>query len=766
MSQTTFRATGPANKMKSRNTTKHKKNRFDNIKISFPDKITTVEEELNTILNPIEEFLVSQPTCFRQKMKMIAISLLDCADTRLSKQKTLDRFSSNTDYIPSSARFKFKLTCSKELSDDPRYKALADDCDTGIKTVQKLLTSRMHDLLNLEIIFAKENHLTNFISDFHIFAQGLTIRHLERNKHLNINTSIFDISLIALKTYMHDDISNLTSYFDVNKHNIFRHCFKITVSPSYTKNNTNNNKNSTKETNQRAFDNQKNDVVPLNNYTKNNKNNPYIIKNIDAIETSINQNPPPSPKNQNPPPSPKNLNQNLNQDTLRNKVTSNEAENENTSNYSDEKFIYDLSVHSESHESIHSDNNLPTPNNTDDIEPCVPPTQQHLTTSDDSDHSSDHSFDTTQSTPTKYSKKLFTFSTPPTPRKTNDDDRNPFEQILSDINREKRRKEKKQKEKMHNTKKRSDQNIKNTNNNNTSTHDTKTKHTNHTTTISSSTTPKLQRNPPTSKLITPKLTTQKTPTNKPNTSSSPSPSSKSDSTMFTNNKSKKSNSTTLTLDNLPKIPRKQGIKKRPIDIDDSDVSTISHDSTDKPPPQKTKYDDKTSTIFEIKNQLNKIIPHLSYKLFNFHNSENEESQADAAVMAFWEANSTTKITTEVNLSLEQEKNLKKETISNLITTTCRNVIQKTKTNDHLNKSSHNNLNTSSHLKRRTTFITQPTHQKKKLKWTPPSHTNNPSTVSSIQHNTYQKIKQHNKRMQRFAANLYKKGNATHNKQYP
>jgi hypothetical protein len=211
-------------------------NRFKNIHITTDKIILSAEQELHLILDPISAFLESQPNCFRSKMKTIAIVLLDCADFRLGKQKTSARLSNDPDYIPSSARFKFKLTCSKELIGDPRYQALAEDCDIGIKNIQKLITSRMNSLLDLEILFAKEQHLSTFIKSVLVFTQRLTIRFFERNKHPTTKRSIYSILVIALRSYIHNDISKMVTYFDMDKISIFKHYFMITNGLPYNEN--------------------------------------------------------------------------------------------------------------------------------------------------------------------------------------------------------------------------------------------------------------------------------------------------------------------------------------------------------------------------------------------------------------------------------------------------------------------------------------------------------------------------------------------------
>ena len=216
----------------------------------------------------------------------------------------------------------------------------------------------------------------------------------------------------------------------------------------------------------------------------------------------------------------------------------------------------------------------------------------------------------------------------------------------------------------------------------------------------------------------------------------------------------------------------------------------------------TSANDKNTSINEITGQLHCIIPQLSYELFNFHVAENQDSQADAAVLAFWETNDTTTITTNVNSSLEQEKHFNKETISSLITKTCKHELSKSyhhhNTNNKTHRSSHHpkvrfqtsssfkhkndlpspqrnnahpqpsNYHTSSqpstyHTSDRTNLISQP-RPTKKLKWTPPQHHTPQQTLSTTRHDTFKKIKQHNKRMQRISSKLVAKNyqNYQHN----
>ena len=445
---------------------------------------------------------------------------------------------------------------------------------------------------------------------------------------------------------MHDDISNLTSYFDVDKHTIFRHFFKTTESPSYNAKNKEASKN--KPNNTPVITNTTNlHIPPKNKYIQNTDNNES--QNSTPIITNK------QTKTLHPPST-----------TYKNstiphiEVPSSGSENEDDEiilNSSEEKFSYDS-------ESIHSNTNTTT---SEKNESSVPPTQQIHNSSD----CSENSYDTSQSTPTKITtKKLFSFSSPFTPH-TSNDERDPFDQLLSDINKEK------MKDNL-NTKKNELSTSDKTHTQNTNNLSKKSKTKKHTHNTSSSITPKhtkKSKNSTTLNLITPKTSLKGTKTSK-SSSTHPEPS------TLTNKKTKIPKNNTITLDNLPTIPRKKRtnthIYNTPIDIDDSDLSTISQTSTtNQQPSPKTHIDDKTNTIYEIKNQLRNTIPFLSYKLFHLHNSENEESQADAAVMAFWESNNIGKTTTEVNLSLEQERHLKRETISNLITTTCKTEIQKT-----------------------------------------------------------------------------------------
>ena len=746
MLKTTPRATG-TNKKMIYSSSKGRETRLTNIKTNTSEKIDTMEKELDLILDPISQFLESQPNCFRQRMKTIAISLLDCADTKLGKEKTLNRFSTDSDYIPSSARFKFKLTCSKELTTDPRFAALSKDCADGIQTLQKLLKSRVHDLLRLETTHATESHLTTFISTFHIFAQGLTIRHLERNKKLNVQMSINAISLVALKSYIHDDITNLTNYFGTDKHSIFKHFYKITNQNKITSTTTTNNKNS---------DVREQPPPPINRYKTTNVQDPKTI--TDSGDSSPISDSAPA-KNSVRQPSTSSSMKNNNDEIIQSETQSQLTHSSPTTNTNEEtQRVIDLSqtimVPSSQQD---SDNGSYTNDNLSYrlTEPTHNKSKNDAT-----------SITSTITVPTQ--QRLFQYSPSQyDPPSITENDRNPFEQILSDINKEKARASKKKQLNTNNKKTNSASPPPNSDssattlNTNDSTpsinnkipkkkRNLKTSSTHHNATLNN-TIPNNEKSRKTTK--TTKIPTLITPKHKQNPTRNKTSSSH----------QREHNNTSPSTSLITSKQRQDTTPPTPQKIDDNDTDSISV-LTDKSYHLQT-HDDNNNTIAHVRDQLHNIIPQLSYQLFNFHASEQQDSQADAAVLAFWEANNTNTNTTKINLSLEKETNLNQETIATLISNTCKSEIKKSLTHRPKNSSIlkkhphftpatipppyHTDKDDKSFttLKRKN-FVQQHTSSHKKLKWTPPQYLpTEQQTQDSLQYSNIKKIKRHNQRMQ-------------------
>ena len=756
-------------------------------------------------------FLIFETVTKEEVIIQVGISLLDCADSRLGKEKTQTRFSKDTDYIPSSARFKFKLICSKELSDDPRFTALSDDCVHGVNNLQKLLSSRVHDVLQLEITYAKETHLTTFISSFHIFAQGLTIRHLERNKKLNINVSIYNISLIALKKYMHDDITNLSNYFNMDKHTIFKHLHQLSDSSQELPPNSTNTYPTpdqirqyhstginSKTTNNVTPSTTKHHTSPVS--TNNQKRN---------LTTSTNGNDTTTKK-------PTNINSDANEPTIMVPSSGSEPESDSESLIEIEKENSSYEIEpTQQEDSYHIDTRL-----TEEIQFSYNENSQFTNNTNDNLGYDDISTDSIYSN-TLEKKRLFDQSSLYIKNKKSKKVRDPLEQLLSDVNKHRKKRDNNK------TKNNNDESASSTNS--VDSKKSKKKYTTKTS-LNEIAIPKKKRKhqqhlhqkthnhttthddtPPSPiNLITPKTTKKHNRKDEQNVNPNDQRKNTNTSSLSTSPSNKKTN-TNNTSDTDQTKPNQQHTNTDDTQQTNLNASSIQpSSSTHTGCPNPAPSNDKTTTINEITSQLHHIIPSLSYDLFNFHVAENQDSQADAAVLAFWETNDATTITTNVNLALEQEKQINKETISSLITKTCKHEISKSYNHRNANHQVHHNThrpttvrfhpstsknkhnrpspphdNPDSHTSTyhnsqpstyhnsqpstnfnssRTNLISLP-RPTKRLKWTPPQHHTPQQTVATSRHNNLKKIKHHNKRMQRMSSKLVAKNYQTyhHNK---
>ena len=123
------------------------------------------------------------------------------------------------------------------------------------------------------------------------------------------------------------------------------------------------------------------------------------------------------------------------------------------------------------------------------------------------------------------------------------------------------------------------------------------------------------------------------------------------------------------------------------DLNDNSTMKNTDDTNNIPNTQKEDNDTKDSIditcnsneskiVKEIINRLGIIMPKLTYELFDSHYSENQESLADAAMIAFLENSETIEATESVSNDLSSESHVNRNTLSSLIKATCKDEIKK------------------------------------------------------------------------------------------
>ena len=139
MDATSTNTTHPRNGIADRQIKQTRKDKLKSnhgrTELSKSSKSAGAIEKHNLRLKCIDSYLTSLPdTQLHSPAKYLASVILSTAIERKHHYEVLKKATTNPDFIPSSARFKFKLGGTKAISGSPAFKAL--EIETANKVIE------------------------------------------------------------------------------------------------------------------------------------------------------------------------------------------------------------------------------------------------------------------------------------------------------------------------------------------------------------------------------------------------------------------------------------------------------------------------------------------------------------------------------------------------------------------------------------------------------------------------------------------------------